>query len=247
MSMISTPKKYFGKVSSTAWVNERDVVLGIVPTEPSFIDFEPGQFISLKVSDVNYRSYSICSDNGNQKEMAIVVSCLHNGLGAAYVKGLQVGDGVEFIGPAGRFRLAPLLAPKLFFVCTGTGIAPVISMLFKLSKEKCASRIRLYFGIRSKRQMLFSDLLESFKRELIDFNYKVCISGKEEVAAAGDYVYGRVTEHFAINTPALAQVYLCGHPEMVSEMLKKLSDMGISSDRIFHERFTVNSVGTVKL
>ena len=242
--MILAPKKYIGKVAHVEWANERDILLTISLVDPSIIEFDSGQFINLKVNDVNYRSYSICSDRDDVKNVTIVASSSHNGLGANYIRSLKIGDGVEFIGSSGRFALRYPLSEEIVFVCTGTGIAPVISMLFKLSTEKCVSRIRLYFGIRSKRQMLFSDLLKSFKRELTDFDYKICVSDKE--ALVDKSVYGRVTEHFAIDSPSLAQIYLCGHPEMVTEMIKKLSDIGVSSDRVFHEKFTVNSVGTVK-
>lgn len=230
-------KKFIAIVKKTLWANARDILLEFELVNPKIIEFYSGQFISLKAGNNIYRSYSICSDSAVRNRISIVANAAHHGVGSNYIRSLKVNDDVEFIGPSGKFVLSTFSSPELVFVCTGTGISPIVSMLARLLEEECKSRIRLFFGIRHVNHMLFFDRLQEFKSKFFDFDYKICVSSEE---VRNGFVKGRVTDYIEVFNIPLAEVYLCGHPDMISEMKAKLLNMGVSESRIFHEAFFVN-------
>jgi CDP-4-dehydro-6-deoxyglucose reductase len=104
-----------------------------VPEMKSF-DFIPGQFVTLDLPihekpTRRWRSYSIASwpDNTNIFELLIVLD--RKGLGTPYLfNEIKPGSELIFRGPQGIFVLKEPLDKDLFFICTGTGVAPFRSM-----------------------------------------------------------------------------------------------------------------------
>ncbi|MEO6133811.1 MAG: FAD-dependent oxidoreductase, partial [Ginsengibacter sp.] len=98
-------------------------------------NFKAGQFVTLDLpihEQVNkrWRSYSIASwpDGSNVFELLIVL--LEGGAGTTYIfDNIKVGSEFSFRGPQGVFVLPENIEKDLFFICTGTGIAPFRSML----------------------------------------------------------------------------------------------------------------------
>src|ERR1700712_3903422 len=100
-----------------------------VPEVASF-DFAPGQFVTLDLPihekpNKRWRSYSIASwpDGTNIFELVIVL--LEGGLGTTYLfNEITVGSKLTVRGPQGVFVLPSVIEKDIFFICTGTGIAP---------------------------------------------------------------------------------------------------------------------------
>src|SRR3954469_17340077 len=100
-----------------------------VPELDSF-DFVPGQFVTLDLPihekmNKRWRSYSIASwpDGTNVFELLIVL--LETGAGSSYLfNEIHEGSELNFRGPQGVFTLPSQLEKDIYFICTGTGIAP---------------------------------------------------------------------------------------------------------------------------
>ncbi|KKU56120.1 MAG: Benzoate 1,2-dioxygenase electron transfer protein [candidate division WWE3 bacterium GW2011_GWB1_47_11] len=226
---------YKATVLKKSWMSSRDILLTLTLVEPVEIDFTPGQFVSLKVDETAFRAYSICSSADNKSEISLLVSSFHNGLGANYVKNLNIDSDVTFVGPGGRFMFSSQVAPEIVFVCTGTGIAPFVSMLHQVLELNLAAKIRLVFGVRTKKDVLFLDFLNSCKSKLNNFDYKICLSQEK----SAEFLHGRVTDNVVIPNPKSAHVYLCGHPNMVDDMKLRLAALGVPQSNVFSEKFTV--------
>ena len=104
-----------------------------LPEIQSF-DFKPGQFVTLDLPvhekpAKRLRSYSIASWPDGTNIFELVIVYLEGGAGTTYLF-QQVGVGSEIIlrGPQGVFVLPEKIDRDLFFICTGTGIAPFRSM-----------------------------------------------------------------------------------------------------------------------
>ena len=100
-------------------------------SDPQTYDFLPGQYLILifsKDGKIIRKFYSISSSNKIKDKIEFVVKIIENGLGSSYLMNLKEGDNVEFQGPAGLFYLKQDKNLKIF-VATGTGIAPMISMI----------------------------------------------------------------------------------------------------------------------
>lgn len=235
------PQIFSVKVNNKTFINQKILKTDFTVDSTSFTSsqvcyfvFIPGQFVNLKVDDNTFRSYSLCSDAANHAEFSIVVAVAHNGVGSNYLKSTKIGDSAQIIGPSGRFVLPQTLAGNLVFVATGTGIAPFISMFYSLAAQKYSGKISLLFGIKNEAEIFFINALESFKLHL-NLSYQVCLSEPENNS---NYNSGRVTKFIAQYISTSSQYFLCGHPNMVEEVSKMLSDAKISAGRIFFEKFT---------
>jgi ferredoxin-NADP reductase len=230
---------YETSVSKIEEINKKvlKVTLSFHP-EISF-RFQAGQFVSVKVSGTQYRTYSVCSDPKDVSSISLLVAVGHEGVGSKFFKGIKAGDTVSVVGPAGRFTLPSTLSNTLVFVATGTGIAPFLSMFHHLRGIAYGGRVILYFGIRNKEELLALDELKIFRETMGKFEFKLCMSAStaEEVAALGAQK-GRVTSYLDKSVFPDAQFFLCGNPSMVSEVFETLVKNGVPQTRIFHEKFT---------
>src|SRR5687767_9717319 len=130
-----------------------------VPELNSF-DFKAGQFVTFDLPihekpTRRLRSYSIASwpDNSNIFELLIVLN--KKGIGTPYLfNEINVGSELTFRGPQGVFVLREPLEKDLFFICTGTGVAPFRSMLHHIKNHTIPHRnIYLIFGTRTQNDL----------------------------------------------------------------------------------------------
>jgi len=237
MFLFPKPLKHAAVVESKKTLNSKVVEFVFKLTSPPEIAFLPGQFINLKVGETCFRSYSISSDAGIKDSISILAAVDHDGIGSNYLKNLSVGQEITFIGPSGRFILPELLAESLVFIATGTGIAPILSMLSSLSHSKCESAIKVYFGVKVCEEIFKKDILDKMASELPNFSYEICMS--REQATEKNTKQGRVTNFIEIQREN-TQYLICGHPDMVQDTLNMLVENGIPANNIFHEMFTVS-------
>lgn len=237
-----TPKKYTAKLISKDQLNPRVAEVIIEMVAPTDLIFVPGQFISLSVGKGVFRSYSIASTHEDTKRISLLIEVAHEGAGANFIKGLSVGDPLEFIGPSGRFCLPEDIKPNIVFIVTGTGIAPIFSMLEYLAEIKSAANMKLYFGARNTSEVFKLDYIEQFKSKLPNFEYKLCYSNPltEDEKLNPNILSGRVTENADISNTKDCLYVLCGHPFMIADMAKILIEKGVAQNNIIHEKFTVS-------
>jgi ferredoxin-NADP reductase len=238
---VIPPKRYLSEVLSTEKLNDRVWEFVFRHINPPLLSFEPGQFIALNVSESAYRTYSIASDYKNQEQLKIIVTAAHDGVGANYLRSLKIGDEVKFIGPSGMLRLKNTSIPQINFFATGTGLAPFIPMLHKLSDIKYGGSINLFFGVRNSGEMFYADNLKFFGSKLKNFICKIYFSQpRENESKSFPFTPGRITQ--AIQDTAdfdpHAHYYLCGHPAMVDECEKTLWANKIPEQNIIFEKFT---------
>lgn len=128
--------------------------------EPKEINFKPGQYLILKINDKS-RLYSIASPDYSKKSFELVVEIVVDGLGSEYLKNLRIGDQTIFQGPSGLFTIKKTIRPKIF-LATGTGIAPIRSMIKSELKNNSFKQ-----DIKSIRQILKKDKTGLAKQKII--------------------------------------------------------------------------------
>ncbi len=239
---FATPKKYTAEVVNNFHLTHEVAQLDLKIVEPEGFFFTSGQFINLQVSPTAYRSYSIVSDYKTPLNISLIVSVGHEGLGANFVKNLKIGDKVGLIGPSGRFVVPPILLEDLYFISTGTGLAPHLAMLYKIVDMNTTSRIKFLMGFRHESDIFMINQLKSFKEKLGNLQYISAISQPETSFVEMDMVDGRVTDHINIEKTTKTQVFLCGNPTMVEDTFILLEKIGVPRENIFSEKFTVMKV-----
>ena len=204
--------------------------------------FIPGQFVSLQMSDMRgefSRSYSIAS--GTSNSFTLTVKLLDKWRGSSYLRKLwerswktafRKQSKVEYIWALGDFVLQDTPARKVM-IATGTGLAPMISMLEALPDE--IEKI-VVFGGRYEEDLYYIDTLKSFKNTQL----RLCVSRPSDTYSGN---VGRVTDYIHDLTSD-DEVYICGNPDMVSQVAATLKSDGHTSDNIYHEDFTLASKPT---
>lgn len=227
------PKKQMGEVVSKLGIAEK--VFEIEISLPEVLLFKPGQYVSLKVSEQGLRrSYSVVDYVGGV--IKLIVDVGPGGLGSVFLENIKVGDDIEVMGFFGNFLLDRTEVENksvVYFVATGTGIAPFIPMIKKL-KSFYTGKVVLWWGVRFVRRVYWQDELKKIKEEWNNFEYEMYVSRPEtewngKVGRVGDTLDSVETKNISW--------FLCGATEMVEQMKNRLRLKGVSEDDINYEKF----------
>ena len=182
------------------------------------LQFTPGQYLDLHVAGAK-RSFSMANLPGEPIELLIrryPGGRLSGMLGSE----ITAGTPLTYTGPYGSLRLHESAGPILM-VASGTGLAPILSLLRELAVRRDTRPIRLIVAAR-----------EPF-----------C---EEEIAAAGERLEGFASTHESgRNVPEQVQrlltpttdVYMCGAPKLLDAVRAVVPDVC----RVFEDRFTVSA------
>ena len=215
-----------------------------VPELASF-DFKPGQFVTLDLPihekpNKRWRSYSIASwpDGTNIFELIIVL--LEGGLGTNYLfNHVGVGSELTLRGPQGVFVLPEPIDRDLFFICTGTGIAPFRSMAhYILDHNVPHQNIYLIFGCRLLCDGLYNKEMKELETKVELFRYIPTYS-RETPGGNGirtGYVHA-VYEEICRENKSPAYFYLCGWKAMIDEAKQRIVALGYDRKAIHQELY----------
>jgi CDP-4-dehydro-6-deoxyglucose reductase len=214
----------------------------IEATEMKSFDFTPGQFITFDLPihekpNKRVRSYSIASwpDGTNVFELVIVL--LEGGLGTTYLfNKVEVGSILTFRGPQGVFTLDEEdLKKDIFFICTGTGIAPFRSMSHHIKNHNIPHKdIYLLYGTRKQIDLLYFEEMKQLEKDLPGFHYIPTLS-REEWEGRHGYVHAIYEELCADKRPA--HFFLCGWKNMLDEAKQRIIAMGYDKKAIHQESY----------
>ena len=162
--------------------------------ELSSFDFEPGQFVTLDLPihekpNKRVRSYSIASWPDGTNVIELVIVLLEGGAGTNYLfNHVTVGSELTLRGPQGVFTLPKPIEKDLFFICTGTGIAPFRAMSHHILNHNIPHReIFLIFGTRNFCDCLYQRELTELAEKIPAFHYIPTFS-RENPETAGPLV-----------------------------------------------------------
>jgi glycine betaine catabolism B len=217
-------------------------------------DFKAGQFVTFDLPihehvSKRLRSYSIASwpDDTNVFELLIVL--LKEGAGTNYLfNEVEVGSELTLRGPQGVFTLPEDIEKDLFFICTGTGIAPFRSMLNYIQLHNISHKnLYLLFGCRTKKDLLYHEEMKALEKRLENFTYMPTLSreGWDGEKGYTGYVHSLYEEICKKNNEACeglenlkpASFYLCGWKAMIDDARKKIAALGYDRKSIHLELY----------
>lgn len=214
-------------------------------------DFKAGQFVTLDLpiheqKNKRWRSYSVASwpDGTNIYELLIVL--LEGGAGSTYLfTEVKVGSQLTFRGPQGVFTLPEKIEKDLFFICTGTGIAPFRSMLNYIQLHDIVhENLYLIYGCRAQKDLLYYDEMRTLENNLERFSFMPTLSRENWNGSTG-YVHNLYEQICKKNNEACenledlkpASFYLCGWKFMIDDARKKIVDLGYDRKSIHFELY----------
>ena len=209
-------------------------------------DFIPGQFVTLDLpiheqKNKRWRSYSIASAPNNSSEFELVIVHLEGGAGTTYLfNEVTLGSVIKLRGPQGVFVLPNEISTDLYFICTGTGVAPFRSMILDIHQKKTPHQnIHLLFGCRQYTDCLYGQEFKTLEASEPNFYYHPSFSRETEILEGANpgYVHATYKKLLDAGASKEAQFYICGWKAMVDEARNTLSELGIPKNQIHFELY----------
>jgi NAD(P)H-flavin reductase/ferredoxin len=176
--------------------------------------FKAGQYLDVLLEDGARRSFSM-ANTPQQNDVAVLhVRVVTGGrFSTGVLPGLIPGGIVRVEIPAGDFWLRDSAKPAVF-VASGTGFAPVKSIIEDALRKKDPREMVLYWGARREKDLYLADLPAKWATQNPRFRFVPVLSEPDPGwQGRTGLVHRAVMEDF----PSLAshQVYACGVTAMV--------------------------------
>lgn len=216
------------------------------------LQFLAGQYIDILMKDGKRRSFSLANAPHDDDLLQLHVRNYRGGTFAEHVfTRMKERDILRFEGPFGTFFLREDSKKPVIFVASGTGFAPVKSILehvFRGENGRNPStngrQITLYWGSRTKADLYMPDLAERWQREHNNFTFIPVLSEplpNDNWNGRTGLVHQAVLQDFGDLSGF--QVYACGAPAMVEAAHGDLtSSRGLPEDEFFSDAFTASQM-----
>lgn len=230
-------------------------IFRVKPDSGQVADFIPGQFAMLglprpeapedadkpagRVKLVR-RAYSIASASTVRDYLEFVIVVVEGGRFTPLLWNLKPGDRI-FMDKliTGKFTLDPVPPNRnLVMVCTGTGLAPFMSMYRTYCEQPRWRRYIVMSGARKIVDLAYRDELERAARTDATMTYLPSVT-REPPEAPWTGLRGRVPTFLEPAryaeligeplSPETTSLFLCGNPDMINDVEKLLAGYGFST------------------
>ena len=207
--------------------------------EPKTITFMPGQFISFEMPEPQTgrlltRAYSIASQPSRSGVITLLFNLVSGGPGSGFLFHLTAGEKTQFKGPAGNFYLREDPGRERLFIASGTGIAPIRSMLLANAGRPDARPATLFWGLRGQRDLYFQEELAELTSRTPTLTATTTLSRPDPGWLGESGRVLRLIEERIASVKNLA-VYLCGNSAMIADATSLLQKKGLCP--IYREKY----------
>jgi ferredoxin-NADP reductase/ferredoxin len=207
-------------------------------------EYRPGQFLHLVRADGLTRSYSLASQGTRDDFLELHVRKVVGGAMSNWLHDdVAPGDRLEVRGPAGDcFYLAGQPEQPILLAGTGTGLAPLYAIVRDALHQGHTGPIRLYHGALNPAGLYLVDELTQLAAEYANFTYVRSVLNADDALAEGLRV-GNLEKMILSDTPSFAgwRVFLCGNPELVKNLRKRIFLAGAKMKEIYSDAFVMRA------
>ena len=205
------------------------------------LQFLAGQYLEIIMRDGKRRAYSMANAPEDDGHIELHVRNMAGGAFTDYVfNKMKERDILRFEGPLGTFFLREDADRPIVFLASGTGFAPIKSIVEHAFHIGIKRQMVLYWGARIRPDLYMNALPEKWRQEHANFSYVPVLSE----ARADDGWVGRTgLVHHAVmeDFPDLSghRVYACGAPVMVEAAHADFtSRCKLPDDEFYSDAFT---------
>jgi CDP-4-dehydro-6-deoxyglucose reductase len=204
------------------------------------LQFLAGQYIDILMKDGSRRSLSMANGPHDDEFLQLHLRNYGGPFSQHVFTTMKVRDILRFEGPFGTFFLRDDSDKPIVLLASGTGFAPVKSLVEHAFHVRTSRPMILYWGARVRSDLYMNDLAESWARTHPTFQYVPVLSEPRP----GDAWTGRTgLVHHAVmqDLPDLSnyQVYACGAPIMVESAHRDFTTRcNLPEDEFFSDAFT---------
>lgn len=202
-------------------------------------DFIAGQYVMVDIprdAGVVQKPYSIASSPARRGSIDLCIKLVEGGYASTHFhRSVQVGTRLTIYEAQGFFVDRQTDRERLY-VATGTGIAPIRSMIHALDVSGALPPMRLFLGVRYEDEILYEAEWRRLAAERSAFRFFPTVSRPKlwtgEVGRVQDLLRKYVTD------PEHKEVYVCGVVPMVKEVKPLLMELGVPRTQVHTEKYT---------
>jgi CDP-4-dehydro-6-deoxyglucose reductase len=219
------------------------MILGLKLPANERLQFLPGQNLEFLLKDGSRRCFSMANAPHDDELIQLHVRHVPGGQFTDHVFGkMKERDILRFEGPHGTFFLREDSAKPIVFVASGTGFAPIKSIIEHALNKGIARPMTLYWGGRRPKDLYLHALASGWAQQGKLTYVPVISDALPEDAWAGrtGFVHRAVMADF----PDLSghQVYACGVPIMVDSARRDfIAGCKLPEDEFYADSFTTQA------
>lgn len=199
--------------------------------------FRPGQYLNVRLGEAGSRSFSMASQPGDA-QVELQIREIEGGyFTQTRLAALREGDALDVDAPLGGFGYHEEDYRPMVMAATGTGIAPLASMLATMLEAGNAPPVDLYWGARTQDDLYLHEHFMQLAARHEEFRYVPVLSRAGDAWAGAR---GYVQEAVLADHPDLSEyaLYLCGSPAMIADARRAFLAHGASVRYLYADSFT---------
>lgn len=200
--------------------------------------FQAGQYLRVLFGEGEGRNYSMANPPHKSDSLELHIRIVPGGRFSQHVLGgLAKGDTLRVRLPYGTFTMNTAAARPAICVVTGTGFAPVKSMIEGQIAAGDTRAIHLYWGARTARDLYAMDLARGWEDRYDWLRFTPVLS---EPASDWSGRTGLVHDAILKDHPSLRahDVFACGNPAMIAAARRDFAARGgLPEDAFFSDAF----------
>jgi CDP-4-dehydro-6-deoxyglucose reductase len=205
------------------------------------LQFLSGQYLEIIMRDGKRRAYSMANPPEDDAHIELHVRNMAGGAFTDYVfNKMKERDILRFEGPLGTFFLREDSDKPIIFLASGTGFAPIKSIVEHAFHIGVTRQMVMYWGARVRHELYMLDVAVKWQQEHDNFSFVPVLSEalpEDNWTGRTGFVHRAVLEDF----PDLSgyQVYACGAPVMVEAAHADFtSQRKLPDDEFYSDAFT---------
>jgi CDP-4-dehydro-6-deoxyglucose reductase/3-phenylpropionate/trans-cinnamate dioxygenase ferredoxin reductase subunit len=205
--------------------------------------FRAGQYLRVIMPDGDSRNYSMANAPQRNDEVELHIRHVAGGkFSESRLATLAKGDTLDIELPYGDFSLSEQQTPAIL-IATGTGFAPIKSIIESCIKLQSARPVHLYWGGRTPADLYMKDLVERWSAQHPWFNFTPVISRPPETwcGRTGHVHLAVLEDHRDMSD---CEVYACGGLRMIETAQRDFTgSSGLKADAFFSDAFVPSGAG----
>lgn len=215
--------------------------------------FYAGQYVEILLKDGRRRSYSMANPPHDAAALELHLRHMPGGLFTDHVFGvgatqMKEREILRLEGPFGSFFLREDSDLPIIMLASGTGFAPIKSIVQHMIEKQIHRPVTLYWGGRRPQDLYMMDLAQSWSQSLPGFKFVPVVSNalpEDNWTGRTGLVHQAVMQDF----PDMSgyQVYACGAPIVVDSARRDFSaQCGLPGEAFFADSFVSAADGAGK-
>lgn len=203
-----------------------------------WIPFRAGQFCMVhlpKEGKIMKKPYSICSAPFEEGYLDLCIKLVEGGYATNWFWKLKEGTEIPVTIPYGGFLIKEPIDYDFVFVATGTGVAPLRSMIKTLLREGCRRQMLLIFGVRYENEILYEEEFRQMEKECKNFIFIPTISRPKNWTGEVGYVQEKLKKY--VTDPKGKQIYVCGLVPMIEAVQAAATEIGFDKKSVHFEKY----------